>query len=173
MKYFSVVLFFLSFIVSVYAAEPNSVVLKKVSLDDASSIGMKIEADTKIKVEGKASIKITTKWPTSICLGEVNDVNVENERLIYQAQVKSNLNDAGNAYLELWAYVKGGKYFSRGLDSTVVGQTDWKTLNTPFIFLTGQKPDRIVLNVIINGYGTLWIDDIVLSKQPLESKTEK
>jgi len=37
--------------------------LKKLSLDDASAIGMKIETDTTVKTEGKASVKVTTLWP--------------------------------------------------------------------------------------------------------------
>jgi hypothetical protein len=168
MKYFYVVALILTLAVSVCVAEPNSVELRKVSLDDASTLGLKIETDTKVKVEGRASVKITTNWPTSICLGEVNDIDVENARLIYNAQVKSDLNDIGNAYLEMWAHVKGGKYFSRGLDSFVEGKSDWKKLHAPFLFKTGQKPDKVTLNVIINGRGTLWIDDIVLSKKPLK-----
>jgi hypothetical protein len=39
--------------------------LKKISLDDASSIGLTIQNDAGIETEGKASIKITTAWPTT------------------------------------------------------------------------------------------------------------
>lgn len=55
--------------------------LKKLTLDDASVIGTPIQTDTQVKAEGKASIKITTQWPTTICLGEVARVEVENEKL--------------------------------------------------------------------------------------------
>jgi hypothetical protein len=36
------------------------------------------------------------------------------------------------------------------------------------MFQKGQKPDKVVLNLVINGTGTVWIDDIVLSKAPLK-----
>jgi hypothetical protein len=36
-------------------------------------------------------IKIATQWPTTICLGEVANLNVESAKLIYKAKVKSNL----------------------------------------------------------------------------------
>ena len=32
----------------------------------------------------------------------------------------------------------------------------------------GQKPNKVTLNIVINGKGTVWIDDIVLSREPLE-----
>jgi hypothetical protein len=32
----------------------------------------------------------------------------------------------------------------------------------------GQRPDKVTLNLAINGKGTVWIDDIVLSKEPLK-----
>jgi hypothetical protein len=49
----------------------------------------------------------------------------------------------------------------------VKDKSDWKTVQTPFIFQKGQKPDKATLNVVINGIGTVWVDDVVLSKEPL------
>ena len=62
----------------------------------------------------------------------------------------------------------GGNYFSKGMNNPIRGKSDWKTIQTPFIFQKGQRPDKLTLNVIINGKGTLWIDDIVLSQEPLK-----
>ena len=152
----------LAFVVgSAYAQE-----LKKLNLDDASAIGTTIQTDTQVKVEGKGSIKITTQWPTTICLGEVTGLEVENAKLVYKAKVKSDLD--GTAFLEMWAHVAGGQYFSRGMNDVVTQKTDWKTIQTPFLFQKGQKPDKVTLNLVINGRGTVWIDDIVLSKEPLK-----
>jgi hypothetical protein len=140
--------------------------LKKLSLDDSSAIGTRIQTDTQVKAEGKGSIKITTQWPTTICLGEVTGLNIEGAKLVYRARVKSDLD--GMAFLELWAHVGGGQYFSKGMNDVVSQKTDWKTIQTPFLFQKGQKPDKVTLNVVINGKGTLWIDDVVLSKEPLK-----
>jgi hypothetical protein len=140
--------------------------LKKLSLDDASAIGTIIQTDTQVKTEGKGSIKITTQWPTTICLGEVSSLNVENAKLWYKAKVKSDLD--GSAFLEMWAHVGGGQYFSRGMNDVVSQKTDWKIIQTPFLFQKGQRLDKVTLNLIINGKGTVWIDDIVLSKEPLK-----
>lgn len=155
-------LILLSFIAaSAYAEE-----LKKLSLDDAAGIATTVQTDTQVKAEGNASIKITTQWPTLICLGEVSGLNIENATLVYRAKVKSDLD--GSAYLEMWAYVGNGQYFSRGMNDVVSQKTDWKTIKTPFLFQKEQKPDKVTLNLVVNGKGTVWIDDIVLSKEPLK-----
>jgi hypothetical protein len=140
--------------------------LKKLSLDDASTTSPRIEVDTTIKVEGSSSLKVTTQWPTTVCLGEVPGPDIEHAKLVYSAQVKSDLD--GTAFLEMWAHVGGGQYFSKGMNDTVSQKTDWKTIQTPFLFQEGQKPDKVTLNLVIDGKGTVWIDDIVLSKEPLK-----
>lgn len=140
--------------------------LKRLSLDDVSSIGLKIQTDSTIKVEGKGSIKITTLWPTTVCLGEVTGLDTENAKLVYTAKVKSELD--GTAFLEMWAHVGGGQYFSKGMNEPVQGKSHWKTIQTPFLFQKGQKQDKVTLNIVINGKGTVWIDDIVLSKESLK-----
>jgi hypothetical protein len=139
--------------------------LKKLNLDDASSIGLQIQNDTTIKTEGKSALKITTLWPTTVCLGQVSGLNIENAKLIYKAKLKTDLQ--GSAYLEMWVGVDGGQYFSRGLNDQIQGKTEWQALQTPFMFKKGQKPDKVTLNVVINGIGTVWVDDIVLSKEAL------
>jgi hypothetical protein len=139
--------------------------LKKLGLDDATLVGLQIQNDATIKVEGKSSLKISTLWPTSVCLGEVPGPDIENAKLVYKANVKTNLQ--GSAYLEMWVNVGGGHYFSKGLNDQMKDKSDWKTVQTPFIFQKGQKPDKVTLNVVINGIGTVWVDDVVLSKEPL------
>jgi len=139
--------------------------IKHLPLDDASAIGLKIKSESSTKIEGKGSIKITTLWPTIVCLGQVTGLDVENSKLVYRAQVKSELE--GAALLEMWAHIAGGQYFSKGLNNPIKGNSDWQTLQTPFIFQKGQQPDKVTLNLVVNGTGTVWIDDITLSKEPL------
>lgn len=141
--------------------------LKKLSLDNATTLGTTITTDTKVKSEGNGSIRISTLWPTTICLGEVSGLGVENAKLVYQARVKCEKLE-GQAFLEMWCHLGGGRYFSRGLNSVVSGTSDWKTLQTPFMLQSGQKPDKVTLNIVINGKGTVWIDDAHLLKQQLK-----
>jgi hypothetical protein len=154
-------LIFLSLVFSMaFAAE-----LKKMSLDDASVLGTTIQTDSNVKTEGKASVRITTQFPTTICLGEISGLDVENGRLVFKAQVKSDID--GTAYLEMWAHIGKERYFSKGMNNPVEGRSDWTSIQTPFIFQKGQNPHKITLNIVINGQGTVWIDNVVLVKAPL------
>ena len=141
--------------------------LMRLSLDDPTSASPRIEADTTVKTEGASSLRITAQWPTTVCLGEVPGPDVESATLLYSAKVKTDLAHSGTAFLELWAHVGGGQFFSRGMNDVVSGSSDWKTIQTPFIFQQGQRPDKVTLNLVINGIGTVWIDQVVLSREPL------
>lgn len=141
--------------------------LGKLALDDASALGTTVSTDSTIKQEGNGSIRISTMWPTTICLGEVQTLNVENARIIYRARVKSEKLE-GAAFLEMWCHVGGGQYFSRGMDSAVTGTMDWKMLQTPFFLQPGQSAQKATLNIVINGKGTVWVDDVQLLKEPLK-----
>jgi hypothetical protein len=141
--------------------------LGKLALDEASSLGTTVSTDFTIKQEGNGSIRISTKWPTTICLGEVQAPNVENAQIIYRARVKSEKLE-GTAFLEMWCHVGGGQYFSRGMNSVVTGTMDWRTLQTPFFLQPGQSAQKATLNIVINGKGTVWVDDVHLVKEPLK-----
>ena len=95
--------------------------LKRLNLDDPAALGLNIQADASTKVEGKAAIKITTAWPTTVCIGEVSGLDIEEATLVYMARVKNDLE--GSAYLEMWAHVGGGQYFSRGMNDAVSGKS--------------------------------------------------
>ncbi len=95
------------------------------------------------------------------------DLDVENAQLIYQARVRSEELE-GTAFLEMWAHVGGGQFFSRGMNSLVTNTMDWKTLQTPFFLQPGQRAKKATLNIVINGKGTVWVDDVRLLKKPLE-----
>ena len=65
----------------------------KLDLDDASALGTTVAVDHTVKQEGDGSIRLSTLWPTTICLGEVQELKVENAQLIYRAQIKSEIRE--------------------------------------------------------------------------------
>jgi hypothetical protein len=163
MKRFFIIAFVLILVESNSVAED----LMTISLDDAATLGTTIQTDLKTKTEGKGSVRVSTHHPTKICLGEVIGLDVENAKLVFKAKVKSHLD--GMAFLEMWAYVGTGQYFSKGMDNPIKGKSDWKSLQTPFVLQKGENPEKVVLNLVISGTGTVWVDDVVLSKEPLDS----
>lgn len=156
----------LVFWVSCFTAASGEVI-EEFALEDGRSLGTSIAVDRSTKINGSGSVRIETLWPTSICLAEVAGLEIDEAKLVYQAQVKSQLSE-GVAYLEMWCHVGGGRYFSRGKDSAVQGSSDWTPLETPFFLQKGQTVEKVTLNLVIEGIGTVWVDDASLVRQSLE-----
>jgi len=143
--------------------------LKRFSMDSIEGIITRsnVGIDKDISSDGNGSLKMTSTKPTVIRLFETGDIDVENARLIYQARVRTE-NVEGKVYLEMWCHFPGkGEFFSRGLQTPLTGTTEWTTEETPFFLKKGENPDNVKLNLVINGKGTAWIDDIRLLKAPL------
>ena len=123
--------------------------------------------DQQITTDGNGSLRITANQPTTIRLYETGDIDIENARLTYQAKVRTERVE-GKVYLEMWCqFIGEGEYFSRDLVSPLSGTTDWSTEETPFFLKKGENPGNVKLNLVIEGKGTVWIDDIHLFKAPL------
>ncbi|MBI5635217.1 MAG: hypothetical protein HZA15_17260 [Nitrospirae bacterium] len=124
--------------------------------------------DKAITSDGNGSLRITVNEPTTLRLYETGDVDIENARLTYQAKVRTE-GIEGKVYLEMWCQFTGkGEFFSRDLSSPLSGTTDWSTEETPFFLKKGENPDNVKLNLVIEGKGTVWIDDIYLFKGSLK-----
>lgn len=127
-----------------------------------------IEMDKEISIDENGSLRLTAKEPTVVRLFETGDIDIEDALLIYQAKVRTE-GVEGKAYLEMWCNFPGkGEFFSRSLQRPLTGTTDWTTEETPFFLQKGENPDNVKLNLVIDGKGTVWIDDIRLVKGPLD-----
>jgi hypothetical protein len=123
--------------------------------------------DKQISSDGNGSLRIDIAQPTTVRLFETGDMDIENARLDYQAKVRTE-NVQGKVFLEMWCSFPGkGEFFSKGILQPLTGTVDWITLKTPFLLKVGENPDNIKLNLVIDGRGTVWIDDIKLIKHPL------
>lgn len=113
--------------------------------------------------DGGGSLRIETDEPRVIPLFAVTEVDIEDTRLLYRARLRTE-DLEGRAYLEMWCVFEGlGEYFSRGLADPLSGTTDWTERQIPFFLKAGENPDRLELNLVVDGSGTVWIDDIVVS----------
>jgi hypothetical protein len=126
-----------------------------------------VEIDKENSSDGKGSLKIAAAHPAVVRLFETGDVDVENARLIYQAKVRTE-GVEGHVYLEMWCHFPGkGEFFSRNINTPVSGTTNWMSMETPFFLKKGENPDNVKLNLVINGKGTVWVDDVRLLRGPL------
>lgn len=117
--------------------------------------------------DGKGSLRIIANNSRTVNLFEVSGLELDNARLIYRAKLKTQ-DLKGKAYLEMWCTFPGkGSFFSRGLTDPLYGTNNWTTRETPFFLKKGEKPEQVRLNLVIDGAGTVWIDDIKLIRGPL------
>ncbi len=144
--------------------------LKQYPIQDLDQVLTKsnVALDSDVTSDGNGSLRISVDQPSTIRLYETGDLDVENARLTYQAKVRTE-NLEGRAYLEMWCQFSGrGEYFSRDLNSPLTGTVDWSAEETPFFLKKGENPDNIKLNLVVEGKGTVWIDDIRLLRAPLK-----
>jgi hypothetical protein len=150
---------------------PQEVVeLKRFPIDSLEGIMTQsgVQFDKEVSSDGNGSLKIIATEPTVVRLFELGDIDIENARLIYQAKVRTE-GVEGQVFLEMWCHFPGkGEFFSRGLQTPLTGTTNWTTEETPFFLKKGENPDNVKLNLVINGKGTAWIDDIRVLKGPLQ-----
>jgi len=129
--------------------------------------GTGVSLDSAVSSDGSGSLRVEATAPVTVRLFELEDIDVESAQLVYQARLRTE-NVQGRAYLEMWcAFAGAGEFFSRGLQSPLSGTNDWVTEETPFFLKKGENPDRVKLNLVIEGTGTVWIDDIRLLTRPL------
>ena len=128
--------------------------------------GDMITVDPSVSSDGKGSLKITIEQPTTVQLYEVSNPNAENSDIIYQAKLKAK-DFGGDAYLQMQIhYPSGGQTEAHNYDKAIGGSTDWVAMETKANIRKGQKPDVVRLNLILNGGGTVWVDDVHLRKVP-------
>lgn len=139
-------------------------------LDDMQDVITRdnVEIDKADSSDGNGSLKVSAAEPVTVRLYELHGTDVENARLLYRAKVRTKgLN--GKVYLEMWVHLAGkGEFFTRNVHTAASGTTGWLTMEAPFFLKKGQNPDYLKLNLVIEGTGTAWIDDIRVDKAALQ-----
>jgi hypothetical protein len=111
--------------------------------------------------------RIEAQGSRTVRLYEVPDPGVEQCVVQYRAKMKS-ANLDGRAYLEMWCrFPEKGRFFSKDLANPVHGTTARASYETPFFLQKGERPDLIQLHLVIEGTGTVWIENIELLRGPL------
>jgi hypothetical protein len=124
--------------------------------------------DPSVSSDGNGSLKIETDKATVVQLYEMGPMDIEDARLIYQARLRTS-DVKGKVYLEMWCHFPDkGASPSRAIDTALSGTTRWTTQRTALVLQKGQRPDNVRLNLVVDGAGTAWVDDIRLLQGPLE-----
>lgn len=81
----------------------------------------------------------------------------------------------GPGYLEMWsAFADGGRYFSRtlGTDGPMAalnGTSDWRAFELPFFLQGADGPDRLEVNVVLPGAGSVDVSPLELIRLDAEA----
>ena len=153
-----------------YLTNKNDGVIMKVEVEDIKGLSRLDEAeiDREVYTEGSGSLKIISNSAILLQLANTGDIDIEDSLLVYRANIKTEELE-GRVYLEMWCSFKDkGQFFSRTLETALSGTNDWTVLEAPFFLKKGENPDDVKLNIVIEGKGTVWLDEIELSRKPLK-----
>lgn len=133
-------------------------------LDDASGVISRsmVNVDPSQSSDGGGSLMIQSNGTTRVKLFELASPGIDNTDLQYLAKMKSE-DLQGRAYLEMLVSFPGkGEFFSRSFDTAVGGTSGWSTVETSFRLKPDEFPEVIKLNLVVEGSGTVWVDDMYL-----------
>ena len=152
---------------SCFRSGTKELVLEEYSCDSLEGVIHQagVTVDTRRKIEGRGSLKFSIAEPEVVRLFEAGDIDIEEALLVYRARLRTE-GIQGRVYLEMWCHFEGkGEFFSRSLDTTLSGTMKWTRLEIPFVLKSGENPDNVKLNLVCEGTGTVWVDDVQLIKR--------
>lgn len=150
--------------------KPDPQVLARFPIDDLEGLvdRSSFVFDAALSSDGRGSARLDTKGPATVRLFETGDLDIENATLILEAKLRTEAFE-GRVFVEMLCSFTGkGEFFSRAANAALSGTTDWATQRAPFLLRSGENPDNIRINLIAEGRGTVWIDQVRLTRGPAE-----
>ena len=121
-------------------------------------------SDFRVKIENSQS------RPSSVTALTIDRPQIAGPRYKLTGKVRYE-NVEGIGYLEMWNYFPGGgQYFSRTLAEQgpmgkLHGTSGWRSFVLPFDATGSPPPTRLVVNVVLQGRGTVYLGPMELSEE--------
>lgn len=112
---------------------------------------------------------------TEVELFEIDGKDLGSTRLVYNARMRSEDLTAtddtrGIAYLQMNVlFPDGEELIARGPRVPLSGTTDWRSAETLLYVDKGVNPQRVKLNLVVDGAGKVWVKDVRLLHRPLRT----
>lgn len=123
-----------------------------------------LKLDNEVSYDGLGSIRVDSKDTTTAYIFVLYDIPVKRAKLTWEAYCKSE-DLKGEAFLEMGVQIS--KKYRKELESYLHqskdflrGTTNWQKIKVEFLVLENLKVDVVQLNLIIEGEGTVWIDQV-------------
>ena len=130
-----------------------------------------LKLDDEVSYDGLGSIRVDSKDTTTAYIFVLYDIPVKRAKLTWEAYCKSE-DLKGKAFLEMGVQIS--KKYRKELESYLHqskdflrGTTNWQKIKVEFLVLENLKVDVVQLNLIIEGEGTVWIDQVRLTVLPI------
>jgi hypothetical protein len=127
------------------------------------------------KLDKQAVVEVKGPAEKPVQILEIGDPKVPSHRYMLRGKVKY----AGvkeDSYVELWNHFRDGKsYFTKTLAdqgplAKIQGDSDWREITLPFFSEEGYLPEKLVVNVVVPGEGTIYLTPLTLTKVPDDNK---
>lgn len=135
--------------------------------DGAIPAGADAVFDPDVSRDGGGSLRVETDQGGRLRLYELDDLGAVEGAVVYTGFLRSR-GLTGQAMLEMWCQpAEGDAAFVRSAHQSVAGDSDWTPQEIRFSRPElCRNPVSIELNVLIQGAGTVWIDDLRLWSVP-------
>lgn len=145
-------------------AEPFQI-LGDFPCNDISQIRTLVSTDKSTTADGNGSIKIEAAQNALVTVADQKNLSVSKDNTLWCTLKVKCAGVKQRAYLEMWCEVAEGKRaFSKGLDQPLQGDSEWKEIRLPMMVNGDFTVSRALVNVVIEGPGTVWVDQITFEK---------
>lgn len=130
--------------------------------------GENVAFDREESADGGGSLRAEAVRPRTVRLYEVRDPRGLEGRLVVLTARLRSVGVRGRAFPELWIHPAGGNEVQARDPAAFVANTrDWTPLRVEYRCEKGERPDLLRVNLVIDGTGRAWIDDIRITSEPL------
>jgi hypothetical protein len=132
-----------------------------------------VRLDKKITKDGNGSISIRAREPGTYELINAGDIDIEEAQLVFRAKMMSRT-VKGAVYLEIVCNIPGfGRASVEALQYSLSRSHYWVDVEARYPLRKGENPDDVRLNLVFDGTGKAWIDDIRLYREDLPPEPDE
>ncbi len=130
--------------------------------------GENVVFDREESSDGGGSLRAESERPRTVRLYEIrNPRDLEGRLIVLTAQLKS-VGVHGRVFPELWINAPGRNEVQARNPDGVIGKTrNWTPVRIEYRCEKGERPDLLRVNLVLDGNGRAWIDDIRITSEPL------
>ena len=113
-----------------------------------------------VDYDNNGIVSIKPGAPKRLKIYETKSILLNNgNMLLYQLDIKTEgLN--GKVYPQISGVINGITKVSDSYSENITGTSDWKTITAPLLVLNSKSVNNLILNLIIEGKGNIWVKNI-------------